>query len=125
MRKTLLTACAVLGLAFAAVAAETVSRTQHKSSFESKTETRRLQLEVTEAHRHVRLAVKFSLKGGELHLKLRDARGKVRQDVVLSRASRYEVGTGDMEAIPGLWTLEVALKDATGNYEVALEAQQP
>jgi hypothetical protein len=125
MRKTLLAVCAVCALALGAAASETVSRTQHKSSFESKTESRRLQLEVTESHRRVRLTVKFSLTDGELHLKLRDPRGRVRQDAVLARASNNEVGTGDLEAIPGLWTLEVGLKDATGNYEAALEAQQP
>jgi len=123
MRKALLTACAVLALTLSA-AAESVSRTQHKSSFEGKTETRRLDLEVTQSHRLVRLSVKFSLTAGELHLKLRDPRGKVRQDVVLSRVSRHELSTGDMEAIPGLWTVEVGLKDATGSYEAALTAVQ-
>jgi len=125
MRKTLLTVCAVLALAAGAAAVETVSRTQHKSSFESKTETRRLELEVTGAHRSVRVSVKFRLTGGELYVKVRDPRGKVRQDIVLSRASKYEVSTGDMDAVPGLWTLEVSLREATGNYEAALEAQQP
>ena len=125
MRKTLFAVCALLALGLAAAAAETVSRTTHKSSFEAKTETRRVELQVAEGDRRVRLSVKFSLTGGELHLKLRDARGRVRQDVVLSRASKSEVGTGDMEAIPGLWTAEVGLRDATGNYELALTAERP
>ncbi len=124
MRKVLLTGCALLALCLAA-AAETVNRTAHKSSFEAKTETRRMELRVAEADRRVRLSVKFTLAGGELRLKLRDARGRVRQDVVLSRASKYEVGTGDMEAIPGVWTLEVGLRDATGSYEVSLTAERP
>jgi hypothetical protein len=124
MRKALLTVCALLALTLAA-AAETINRTSHKATFEGKTETRRMELQVAEADRRVRLSVKFSLTGGELRLKLRDARGQVRQDVVLSRASKYEVGTGDMEAIAGLWTLEVGLKDATGSYEMALTAERP
>ncbi|HLM58214.1 MAG TPA: hypothetical protein VK422_19075 [Pyrinomonadaceae bacterium] len=125
MRKTLLTICALLALCLAAAAAESVNRTRHQSTFEAKTETRRVELQVAEGDKRVRLSVKFTLTGGEMHLKLRDARGRVRQDVVLSRASKYEVGTGDMEAIPGLWTVEVGLRDATGSYDVALTAERP
>ena len=134
MRKALLAVPALLALALAPPAAaetkapkaQTVSQTRHKSSFEGKTESRRLELDVAESHRRVRLGVKFNLTGGELRLKLRDPRGKVRQDIVLSRTSRYEeAGTGDLEAIPGTWTVEVALKDATGSYELSLTAERP
>lgn len=124
---------AVLALALAASAAfvpaakaQTASQTRHKSSFESKTESRRLELDVTESHRVVRLALKLDLTGGEIKLRLRDPRGNVRQDLVLTRTGRTaEVGTGGMEAIPGTWTAEVALKGATGNYELTLTAERP
>ena len=124
MRKRLLAACALLALSLAA-AAETANRTGHKSTFEAKTETRRMELRVAEADRLVRLNVNFTLTSGEIHLKLRDPRGKVRQDVTLSRASKYEIDGAEMKAIPGLWTLEVGLRDATGSYEMTLTAERP
>ncbi len=124
MRKTLLTVCALLALGLAA-AAETINRTSHKYSFEAKTETRRMELRVEGTNRRVRLEVKSSLTAGEMRLKLRDPRGRVLQDLVLSRASKYDVSTGDMAAIPGVWTVEVSLRDATGSYEMALTAERP
>ena len=125
MRKRLLAACALLALTLAAAAAETVSRTTHKSSFEAKTETRRVELQVAEADQRVRLSVRFTLTGGEVHFKLRDPRGKVRQDVRHSRASKFELDGADMEAVPGPWTAEVRLRGATGSYEIALTAERP
>ncbi len=134
MRKALLVIPALLALALAAAAAaeakaaktQSVSQARHSSSFEGKTESRRIELDVTKAHRVVRLAVKFNLTGGELHLRLRDPRGNVRQDIVLSRTGRHaEAGTGDLEAVAGTWTAEVALKGATGSYELTLTAERP
>ena len=124
MRKSLLTVCALLALCLAA-AAETVNRTRHESSFAAKTETRRVELQVAGGDKRVRLSVKLNLTGGEVHLKLRDARGKVRQDVTHSRASKFEIDAAEMEAIPGLWTVEVGLRNATGSYDVSLTAERP
>ncbi|HEV2864053.1 MAG TPA: hypothetical protein VGX48_23855 [Pyrinomonadaceae bacterium] len=125
MRKTLLAVCALAALGLAVSAAEVISRVNHKSSFAAKTETRRMELQVREEDRLVRLSVKYTLTAGEMHFKLRDARGKVRQDAVLTGSGNYKLGTGELEAIPGVWTVEVSLRDATGNYEMALTAERP
>ncbi|MDQ3803636.1 MAG: hypothetical protein M3416_07385 [Acidobacteriota bacterium] len=127
MRKALLAACALLALTFGAAAAQdetkTTSRSSHSATFDDKTEVKRSELRVAETNRRVRLRVKFNLAAGELRLKLRDARGQVRQDIVLSRATQYEVDSDYMRAAAGVWTLELGLKGATGSYDIVWTAE--
>jgi hypothetical protein len=127
MRKALLAACALLALAAGSAAAQgetkTTSRSSHSATFDAKTEVKRSELHVAGDNKRVRLRVKFTLTGGEIRLKLRDARGEVRQNLVFSRATQYEVDSDYMEAVPGVWTLELGLKDATGSYDLAWTAE--
>jgi hypothetical protein len=125
MRKALKAAAllTLLAAALTAPAAErTSSRTVESITFDQKTTSKKkYDLRVHGSGARVRLHVRASVREGELKFVVRDAAGKVRQDVSLtpskSRPSNYNVDSGEVQSAAGLWTVEVELRDAVGSYE--------
>ena len=113
----------LLAAALTASAAETgSSRMVESISFDHKTTSKKkYDLRVHGTGGRVRLHVRASVREGELKFVVRDAAGKVRQDVQLrpskSRPNNYNVDTGELQSAPGVWTIEIELSEAVGNYE--------
>jgi opacity protein-like surface antigen len=123
MRRVLKAAALVALLAAAAAAAtEQINRTVESHTFDHKTTARkRFDLRAPGGGGRVRLHVRATVREGELKFVVRDAEGRVRQDVRLqpskSRPNGYDVDSGEMKSAAGVWTVEVELTDAVGSYE--------
>lgn len=124
MRKALKAAAllTLLAATLTASAAEHSSQTVESHSFDHKTTTKkRFDLRVPRSGGRVRLHVKASVREGEFKFVVRDADGKVRQDVHLtpskSRPNNYNVDTGELQSAAGVWTVEVELNEAVGSYQ--------
>ena len=123
MRRAFKVAALLVLLAAAAVSAdERSSQTVESHSFDHKTTSKRkYDLRVQGGGARVRLHVKASVREGELKFLVRDAAGKVRQDVLLkpskTRPNGYDVDSGETPSAAGVWTVEVELKEAVGSYE--------
>jgi len=118
----LLTLLAAALTASAAERASSSSSTIESISFDHKTTSKKkYDLRVHGSSGRVRLHVKASVREGELKFVVRDAAGKVRQDVQLrpskSRPNNYNVDTGELQSAPGVWTIEIELNEAVGSYE--------
>jgi len=121
MRKILKAAALLVLLAATTVsAAETSSRTVESHSFDHKT-TSKKKYDLRVRGQRVRLRVKASVREGEIKLVVRDANGQVRQEAQLtpskSRPNTYDVDSGEVKSVSGVWTVEVELTEAVGSYE--------
>jgi hypothetical protein len=131
MRRVLNAAALVALLAATAASAdERIYRLFKSHTLEQKTtETERFVLPVQAAGRRVSVRLKLVVRGGEAHVIVRDARGRVRQDARLrpaeSKKSTYDVSTDEERAAPGEWTVELEFKEATGSYELTWTNELP
>ena len=131
MRRVLNTAALVALLAATAASAdERVWQMRSSNTFDQKTtESKKFNLPVRAAGRRVSVRMKLVLRGGEAHVIVRDAKGRVRQDAQLrpaeSKSSTYDVSTDEERATPGEWTVELEFKEATGHYELTWTNELP
>lgn len=128
--RSVLKAAALLALlaAAAASAAERITRTTESCVFDEKTTAKkRIDLPVPGAGTRVRLRLRAVLREGEAKFLVRDAEGRVRQDVLLRprelRPRTYDADTGVETSPAGEWTVEVELRDAKGSYELTWTAE--
>ncbi|HEV2915192.1 MAG TPA: hypothetical protein VGX92_18080 [Pyrinomonadaceae bacterium] len=86
--------------------------------FENKNDTKKIELHVPASARLMSVQVKSSLRAGAINWTLRDASGNERLRGEGRGKGRYIGSTGNIDAIPGVWTLEVGFEDATGSYDI-------
>ena len=87
------------------------------ASFKEKTDSLKFDFRLTEEATSARLQVKVKMKSGRVEWKLRDPNGNVRLTGHGTGGSLAGT-TGDMKSISGVWTLDLQLMDATGDYRV-------
>lgn len=129
MKRAIKVAALVVVLAAsAAAAAEHVSRTIESCVFdETTTSKKRFDLRVPGTGLRVRLRLRAVVREGEARFYVRDAEGRVRQDVVLRPDARkprtYDADTGELKSSAGEWTVEVELREAKGSYDLTWTAE--
>lgn len=90
---------------------------EETASFKDKTDSLKFDFRMTESANSARLQVKVKMKSGRVEWKLRDPNGEVR--LTGHGTGGNLVGTsGNMKPITGVWTLDLRLMDATGDYRV-------
>jgi hypothetical protein len=138
MKRAIKAVALVVALAASAAAAaehagraaesHTTSRTNESYVFdETTTSKKRFDLRVPDAGQRVRLRLRAVLREGEARFHVRDAEGRVRQDVLLrpegSKPRTYDADTGDLKSPAGQWTVEVELRGARGSYDLTWTAE--
>ncbi|MCI0489551.1 MAG: hypothetical protein L0229_23420 [Blastocatellia bacterium] len=90
---------------------------EETASFRDKTDSLKFDFRLSEEANSARLEVKVRMKSGRVEWRLRDPNGDVRLTGHGTGGSLVGT-TGDMKSIAGVWTLDLRLTDATGDYKV-------
>ncbi|HXG65439.1 MAG TPA: hypothetical protein VNO70_10040 [Blastocatellia bacterium] len=99
------------------VVSQTRGNLEETDRYTRKTDARRFDFEVTDGTKAARLQVKFTIKSGRVEARLVDPKGNVRLHIHGEDGQLYG-DSGDLEPIAGVWTLEMGLKDASGDYRI-------
>ncbi|HEX8140386.1 MAG TPA: hypothetical protein VF544_22670 [Pyrinomonadaceae bacterium] len=99
-------------------AAQDAGQFKERLSFTDRTDSKKIELNVPASARFVNVQVEAALRSGAFIWTLRDAAGNVRLRGAGNGEGRYEGSTGKIDAVTGVWTLEIRFKDATGSYDI-------
>ena len=91
-------------------------------SFSGETSIEANELEIKpEMSSNILTIKKMNLKSGQLIFKLSSPDGHIQWEETFTAPADYQ-HTLNLEVTPGTWKLQIELKDATGNYDLAWKA---
>jgi hypothetical protein len=114
---TLVLLVAIIGGLSVDVRSHSRSRLEESQLFQRSSEIMRYQMNAADGMSRARLRVVLKMEAGRVDWTLTDPSGR---EIFAGSGTRgRNVGdTGNLDPIPGTWTLELRLQDATGEFNV-------
>ncbi len=112
---------AVLSALTLSVYSQSRADQEESYSFQDKTDTAKYTFDVAESMMTARLEVKGKVRSGAVEWYLRDPKGEARLNGHCT-GGNITLNTGEMKPLAGVWTLEVVMENATGNYRFTWKA---